>query len=50
MQKTKLIVRMKTTPEITDALTDQLIGLHKSVIEKVVADNEGPAVLQTFLE
>ena len=50
MQKTTLIVRIKTTHEITDALTDHLIGLHNVVIEKVVADNEGPAVLQTFLE
>ena len=50
MQKTTLIVRIKTTHEITDALTDHLIGLHSAVIEKVVADNEGPAELQTFLE
>ena len=50
MQKTTLIVRIKTTHEITDALTDHLIGLHSAVIEKVVADNEEPAVLLTFLE
>ena len=50
MQKTTLIVRIKTTHEITDALTDHLIGLYNAVIETAVADDEGPAVLQAFLK
>ncbi|MFC1831728.1 hypothetical protein ACFL0S_06870 [Thermodesulfobacteriota bacterium] len=50
MQKTTLIVRIKTTHEITDALTDHLLGLYNAVIEIVGADNEGPAVLQAFLQ
>lgn len=49
MQKTTLIVRIKTTHEITDALTDHLIGLHSAVIEIAITDEEG-LVVQTFLE